>query len=341
MRKPTYIVILLFYFSIELVFKSASGQNYCKNTRYLISPIFDTAQIDTCSLVYGHNANYMYQTKVLSLTLTYPKMRLDVHRKRPLLVLFHGGGFHKGSRYEFRNLALAFAFRGYVVATVDYRVGGNTINYPAKCLENKLVNQMAIYRALQDAQAAMRFLVSKADDYRIDTSMIFVGGSSAGAILALGMAFISQSEFDSISGNMSKQLGPLDSVTNELNNTFHTRGVICFKGAIMDTLWIQETDSVPILFFHGTDDAVYPYTSGEAFSCAGYQYLYGPKSICQRIDKFDIPYELNYYPGIGHEFGFNDFEIEHILLFMKGVMCGDRKRVVLEDGVVRREERIR
>ncbi|MCQ2307587.1 MAG: alpha/beta hydrolase [Bacteroidales bacterium] len=46
------------------------------------------------------------------------------------------------------------------------------------------------YAAIQDAHAAMRYLVENQSVYGIDTSMMFVGGTSAGATTALHLAFM-------------------------------------------------------------------------------------------------------------------------------------------------------
>ena len=47
----------------------------------------------------------------------------------------------------------------------------------------------AIVEAMNDAQTAVRFLRANASTYGIDPSRIAIGGSSAGAITALNVAF--------------------------------------------------------------------------------------------------------------------------------------------------------
>lgn len=46
------------------------------------------------------------------------------------------------------------------------------------------------YRATQDANAALRYLMHHADFYRINPDLVFTWGSSAGAITALNVAFL-------------------------------------------------------------------------------------------------------------------------------------------------------
>lgn len=58
-----------------------------------------------------------------------------------------------------------------MTASIDYRIG---------FLPTMASIGRAGYRAVQDAHAATRCLVAHQEEYGIDTSMIFVGGASAG-----------------------------------------------------------------------------------------------------------------------------------------------------------------
>ena len=102
-----------------------------------------------------------------------------IHCKRPFILLIHGGSFRTGFRTEMNNECLEFAKRGYTAATIDYRLGWlpeddkqktcnsgfcfSTHCWPSQgdsCkAEYKDSLNFAIYRALQDASAAMRFIV--------------------------------------------------------------------------------------------------------------------------------------------------------------------------------------
>ena len=96
---------------------------------------------------------------------------------RPLLVTFHGGAFKGG---DMRDSLLVewcryFASLGYVAASVDYRQGYR---------RNVRSTDDAMYRALKDANAAVRFLL-KRDSLLIHSERIFAAGADAGGILAL------------------------------------------------------------------------------------------------------------------------------------------------------------
>lgn len=84
----------------------------------------------------------------------------------PLLVWIHGGGWSGGSR-NMPSRAAALCERGYVVASIDYRLTG-TAPWPAQG---------------QDCKGALRWLRANAANFDIDPDRIGVWGSSAGGHL--------------------------------------------------------------------------------------------------------------------------------------------------------------
>jgi acetyl esterase/lipase len=93
---------------------------------------------------------------------------MDVAKPLPVIICIHGGGWYKGDRTAMTNLAQALASRGFVAATISYRLSGEA-KFPA---------------AIQDCKAAVRFLRANAAKYGIDTSALGVTGLSAGGHLA-------------------------------------------------------------------------------------------------------------------------------------------------------------
>ncbi len=71
----------------------------------------------------------------------------------------------------------------YVVASINYRLGFKPLAPDV---------DRAGYRALQDAHAAVCYLMENADEFSIDTTRIFAAGTSAGAITALNLAFMQE-----------------------------------------------------------------------------------------------------------------------------------------------------
>ncbi len=86
----------------------------------------------------------------------------------PAVLCIHGGGFRAGKRESYDKLCLTLAGRGYVAATVSYRLAP-AYPFPA---------------AVQDCKAAVRWLRSNAGKLRIDPARIGVTGGSAGGHLA-------------------------------------------------------------------------------------------------------------------------------------------------------------
>ncbi|MCR9294871.1 MAG: SMP-30/gluconolactonase/LRE family protein [bacterium] len=89
---------------------------------------------------------------------------------RPAIVLVHGGGWLHGDKTKFRSLAIKLAERGYVVMSIEYRLGHERL-FPA---------------AMHDCLAAVRFLRSNAAHYNLDSDRIAaVGGSAGGHMVGL------------------------------------------------------------------------------------------------------------------------------------------------------------
>lgn len=87
----------------------------------------------------------------------------------PAVLCIHGGGLIKGSRGACDDLCLRLAARGYVAATIDYR----------------LVPKHRHPSAIHDAKAAVRWLRAHADAHAIDLDRLGATGVSAGGYLAL------------------------------------------------------------------------------------------------------------------------------------------------------------
>jgi acetyl esterase/lipase len=92
--------------------------------------------------------------------------------KAPVVVAFHGGAWRSGSRAFYKYWGPFLARNGYALFTVDYRLGKSG-RYPA---------------AVEDANAAVQFVRTKADTFHIDAERIALMGDSAGGHLAALLA---------------------------------------------------------------------------------------------------------------------------------------------------------
>ncbi|MCX5692056.1 MAG: alpha/beta hydrolase, partial [Planctomycetota bacterium] len=87
---------------------------------------------------------------------------------RPLLIWIHGGGWQSGSHNQVPDFALSLRARGISVASIGYRLTGQSI-FPTQ---------------IHDCKGAVRFLRARAADVKLDPTRFGVWGSSAGGHLA-------------------------------------------------------------------------------------------------------------------------------------------------------------
>lgn len=142
-----------------------------------------------------------YGDRAMHLDLIRPK---NASGDLPAVLLVHGGGWTQGNKTRFHAMAQALAWRGYVTASVEYRLAGEA-KFPA---------------AIHDVNAAIRWLRANSKQYGIDPQRIAaVGGSAGGHLVALAAAAPEVKELQGDGGNpeVSSRLqaavvmaGPLD-----------------------------------------------------------------------------------------------------------------------------------
>lgn len=97
----------------------------------------------------------------------------DDPRKFPILVYFHGGGFVSGDKSQFDPTS--FLEVGIACASVNYRlVNGKTVISPTPMLDSKRALQTIRHRALE---------------WGLDPGRVALSGGSAGAVIALWLAY--------------------------------------------------------------------------------------------------------------------------------------------------------
>jgi len=120
-------------------------------------------------------------------------LQLDIYRQKergelvPLLVFIHGGGWKGGDRADYLVYLIPFAKKGYMTATVSYRLLADG-PYPA-CVE--------------DIFDAFQWFYKHGEEYGYDVNRIAVIGGSAGAHLALMAAY-----------GWNKRSGSIDTLMN-------------------------------------------------------------------------------------------------------------------------------
>ena len=234
----------------------------------------------------------------LGLDIYIPKN--DTVEKRPLMMFIHGGAFFIGDKatLPYQTLCNHFASLGYVCVSINYRMGYK--------ISSKAIERTA-YQATQDAHAAMRYLLSKKDIYRIDPDFLFVGGASAGSITAMNLAYMRNHNRpkSSYSSFFAEDLGSLESSGNKIYSKFRIKGVANMWGTMND-LEMLENAKVPIISFHGDKDDVLPYGYGYPFMVIGdfqkvlFDQMYGSSCIHEKALELGIRSELHTFHGKGH-----------------------------------------
>lgn len=224
------------------------------------------------NLAYGSAFNSRTNS-VQRLVLDLYQPRGDTSQARPAIVWVHGGWFSTGSKTDTGPafVARAFAARGYVTVSIDYRklqpYGGPETK--SDLYAGTWIRRSPVIDAAQhDAQAAVRWLRAHAKRYRIDRSRIAIGGISAGAITALQAAYNAESPGSSGNPAYSSAVDAVISVSG--------------FAAGRDL----EPGDPPALMFHGTQDTVLPFPL-HAYTCALATLL---QSGCEQV----------VYPGGGH-----------------------------------------
>ncbi len=141
------------------------------STRY-IDQIFTSAEIVMTSGKQFSTITDQYGTHTLLMDIYTPPAS-DPVALRPLIIWIHGGNFSGGGRADFTAYSIEFARRGYVAATIDYRL--------FKAYNPSALTNDAVQAAQVDTEAAINYLKANAATYRIDANLPIVGGWSAGS----------------------------------------------------------------------------------------------------------------------------------------------------------------
>lgn len=213
-------------------------------------------------------------------------------RKRPVMVVFPGGGYEFTSRREAESIAVAYYSRGYNAYVCNYTVGSG------RCRRNN---------PLLDAAAAVKYARDMAEEHNNDTDRVAVVGFSAGGHLAgfIATSFTEkwlsdalETDTESIRVNAAVLCYPV--VTGGIyahRGSFNALlGADADEKAISDaSLENRITEACPPMFIWTTvtDDAVPAQNS-----------LLLAKSLADK----KIPYELHIFPHGRHGLALADWQ---------------------------------
>ena len=270
------------------------------NSRYF-EAIFDEINIET-DVIYGNAPaiNFPYfdegNTSAQDLLMDIFQPVGDTLDFRPVLICAHSGAFVSGSKDvdDMQAFCDSMAHRGYVTASIDYRLGMNALSSSS--------STRAVYRGIQDGRAAIRFFKENMGLYGIDTNNIYLLGSSAGGYIAQHNMFMDMEDERPDATYNSPNLGCLDCSGNSFQHSGKANGIIALWGALEDTNLIISTDTLPVFLAHGTADETVPFGYGFAFGNELFPPSYGSSLVAAQLESFGNNPETYFVWGEGHEF---------------------------------------
>lgn len=271
-----------------------------------------------------HNAGPGGSLEDLKLDLYFPDVNYS-GKKYPLIVWIHGGGFLVGDKQVGWKFCSRATGNGFVTASINYRLGWNRTRNAGqggdRCSGDSTSMKEAIYLGIQDARAAIRFLVANADKYAIDTNWIFVAGSSAGAVTTLFTKYSTQDALNRFLPGASTKFGPVDRSGNTLTNNYSIKGVCSMWGALNEPSLITAQNVVPAIFFQGMKDPVVPYNTAPAFHCKNFNVISGATVLYDRmVNALRAPSVSIYDPNGGHGIYDNNSNCDNMCTFFKSVI---------------------
>lgn len=285
---------------------------FSQDTKRYIDSLYNFIETDT-NTVYETapelNSPYIFEslTHQAQLALSVFQPAGDTASLRPLIICLHSGSFLNGTKDNDDMTAFCrmFAGKGYVTSSIDYRLGVNFLSNTSAV--------RAVYRAIQDSRAAIRFFREFNNAYRIDTNKVYLLGSSAGAFMALHNIFLDKeterpSETFGITHTPPSlsdrpDLGGLDSAGNYRNHSGQANAIISLWGALEDTVLIEPGDEkAPVFLVHGTADKVVPFDVGPPFNNSLIASTYGSNPVYKRLVNLRFNPEKYFVSGAGHEF---------------------------------------
>lgn len=209
--------------------------------------------------------NYNGKSTDIIMDIFTPKE--DAERKRPCIVYIFGGGFYMKVDDCTTEVCKGMVQKGYVVASIDYRIGFQNALESSQCQGDFNTGfYPAVIRAVQDARSAVRYLKANADRLGIDPDKIFVGGQSAGAITALGLALYEDSDIPD--GILEQVGGSLDPMKDNMQYNTKVAGVFTLATAIITQKILGKTANAGALeLISGSCDEIIDPVKGSPYRC--------------------------------------------------------------------------
>lgn len=272
------------------------------------------------NISYGSNVDHKGVLQDLKLDVYVPPVT-QASQKFPLMVYIHAGGFIGGDKSGSANFCKTVSNNGLVSATINYRLGRNKTAESSNLCDGDSTNlKYAVYRAMQDTKASIRFLVENADKYSIDTNWIFISGASAGAATALFTTYMNQDSANYYLQGVEDSLGSLNRSSNNLTNSFSIKGIGSMWGALISPYLITAENAVPTIYTHGKLDPVAPFSFGNLYGCSNYEVVFGSLTLYNRLKGFGVPTVMHEDPTGGHGVFDDNFNGTNMACFFNSIV---------------------
>lgn len=230
------------------------------------------------------NIVYTTRPRPLRMHVLLPR---NAATRRPAIVFIHGGGWTEGTRERGLPSLIHFVKRGYIAASIEYRLSGEAI-FPAQ---------------IDDVRASIEYLRTHANELGIDPSRVAVWGQSAGGHLAAlagtsleGAArpdvvidwngptdFLEPRELERLEKRKVEQRQPTFAMERLLGGPVNERRELA--AAANPIRWVTPGDP-PFLILHGSGDQEVSITQSELLRDA--------------LAKAGVEVNLVVFPGEGH-----------------------------------------
>jgi acetyl esterase/lipase len=222
-------------------------------------------------------------TTLLAEAISYgpdPRQRLDIYAPKgtntalPILLFVNGGSWNDGSRSDYEFAGRAFAARGYLTITMDYR----------------LLPQNQFPAFVQDVALAIAWAQREGQNFGGDPARIFAVGHSAGAY-NLSLAVLDKHYLREAGANpetiraIATLAGPFDFLPLDTRVTIDTFGGVAIPATTQPINYVSP-EAPPFLLLSGTaDTTVYPKNS---------------RSLASHLRAVGAKVEAEEYEGMGH-----------------------------------------
>ena len=226
----------------------------------------------------------------------------DTLSARPLIILAHEGSFAAGTNrdqdFTVDSLCWRFARRGYVTASIDYRL--STL---AAMFTDSSTAVTEVIQAVSDGKAAIRYFMkdrATTNTYRIDTNNIFIGGNSAGAVLYMHVGYMQDTA--GLPGYIIAAMdsnGGFEGNSGNPGYTTKSTGVIDLAGGLNRVSFVQPGGK-PSVNCQGDLDQIVPYYCADAYDGFIHVELCGLGSLQPQFTAESIYNMSMVFPGAGH-----------------------------------------